>query len=145
MEPKCAQTSPLKKTLCVILVSLGGVLICSGALAAFARLLVNRDIEVEPTAILLVLGSGLIYGGAALWYRWRLAFGIFLTVIGVLFGISGFVQIPNKTEAIMAVKYASLVLSVSSLIIGITMIITQNSSDNKEQTTGNVTPVVVIE
>jgi len=121
--------SMTKKTFSSILVSVGGFIMWAGWLSFLLRSMVNAPPEFGATFIMTAMGVGCIWGGAALWFRWKLPFGIFLTVIGALFGSMYFFPMPQSASN-LATKNAGAILGVLSLICGVLFII--NSNRNRE-------------
>jgi hypothetical protein len=122
-----------KKAFSSILVCIGGFLYCAAALSAFARIFIGNNIDVGVTLILVILGTGLLYGGSALWLRWRMAFGIFLTVTGMFFLVYLVMPLPNQSAGFIAFKNASVLVGLLSFVSGIWFIIYQHRKDRTAQ------------
>lgn len=85
--------------------------------------------SVDATTILaFVSGIGLIWGGASLWHKWRMALGIFC----VWFGASQFIPLYLSKRGMQVapdVVKASIFVAATLLVAGIVLIVLQKQKD----------------
>jgi hypothetical protein len=107
----------------VLLLLIGQILVGSTLLEFY------RYAAIDVTALFgAIFGIGIIWGGAKLWQRWRIALG----VICILYGLSGFTPLylsQRNIQVASDVIRASILLGITLLVIGIILIFLQKRMD----------------